>query len=66
MQADVACGFELRADVWKRPEARVNFSGVTAADALTAFAGKDYRFAWIGPVAHVFPAAAGASLPLDA
>jgi hypothetical protein len=65
VQAAVACGFELRGDVWKRPEARVNFAGVTAADALAAFAGKDYRLAWIGPVAHVFPAAAGEPRPLD-
>jgi hypothetical protein len=65
-RARVACGFELRADAWSRPEARTSLPNATAAQALAAFAGKDYRLAWIGPVAHVFPAEPGGPLPLDA
>jgi hypothetical protein len=63
LQARVACGFELHDDVWKRPESKARLSKVTAEQALNAFMGKDYRLAWIGPVAHVFPAATN-GLPL--
>ena len=66
VEARVACGFELLGDAWDRPEARAVLSSVTAAQALDEFMGKEYRLAWIGPVAHVFPAAAGEPLPLDA
>jgi len=66
LRANVACGFELRDDAWARPEAHASVAGATAAQALAAFAGKDYRLAWIGPVAHVFPAAPGETTPLDA
>ena len=65
LQARVACGFELRGDVWNRPESKNRLSNVTAAQALASFMGTDYRLAWIGPVAHVFPAASGAPAPLD-
>ena len=65
LQARVACGFELRGDAWNRREARARLSNATAAQALAAFMGKDYRLAWIGPVAHVFPAAASGPLALD-
>jgi hypothetical protein len=65
IQARVACGFELLGDAWNRPESRAPLSHATAEQALAAFVGKDYRLAWVGPVAHVFPAAAGGSLPLD-
>jgi hypothetical protein len=65
LQARVACGFELRGDVWNRPESKARLSNVTAAQALAAFMGKDYRLAWAGPVAHVFPAATEGLMPLD-
>ena len=66
LQARVACGFEVRDDAWDRPEAQMRLSSVTAAQALDAFIGKDYRLVWIGPVAHVFPVSTGVILPLDA
>lgn len=65
LEARVACGFELRDGVWDRPEARASPANATAAQALAGFMGKDYRLAWIGPVAHVFPAAAAGPAPLD-
>ena len=65
VRARVACGFELRAGAWNRPESRARLSNVTAAQALAAFAGKDYRLAWIGPVAHIFPVEIDGPLPLD-
>jgi hypothetical protein len=65
LQARVACGFELRGDVWNRPEAQTRLSNVTAERALAAFMGKDYRLAWVGPVAHIFPVATGGLMPLD-
>ena len=66
IQARVACGFELRDDVWNRPEAQASLANVTAAQALAAFMGRGYRLAWIGPVLHVFPVATDGKLPLDA
>jgi hypothetical protein len=63
LKARVACGFELHGDVWTRPESKARLSNVTAEQALNAFMGKDYRLAWNGPVAHVFPAATN-GLPL--
>lgn len=66
VQARVACGFELKNGVWNRPEARLTFSGATAAQALATFAGKDYRLAWLGPVAHFFPVESAGTPPLDA
>jgi hypothetical protein len=65
IQARVACGFELRGGVWNRPESQTPLSNVTAAQAFAAFMGRDYRLAWVGPVAHVFPVSADGPQPLD-
>jgi hypothetical protein len=65
LQARVACGFELRDGVWNRAESRTPLSNVTAAQALDAFMGRDYRLAWVGPVAHIFSVAAEGPRPLD-
>jgi hypothetical protein len=65
LHAGAACGFELRGDVWNRPESQARRAGVTAARALAEFMGKDYRLVWVGPVAHVFPAETDGLLPLD-
>ena len=66
LKARVACGFELRGDVWNRPESQAPLANTTAAQALSAFIGRDYRLVWVGAVLHVFPAATDGKLPFDA
>jgi hypothetical protein len=65
LDAHLACGFELRADVWKRPEAKRRIPSATVSQALAVFMGKDYRLAWRDGVLLVAPVVSGPA-PLDA
>ena len=55
LDARLACGFELRADVWTRPQSNRRIPSATVGQALTAFVGQDYRIAWRDGVLLVSP-----------
>lgn len=57
LEARLACGFELRADVWDRPTARRRILSATVGQALAIFIGTEYRLAWEDGVLRVSPAA---------
>lgn len=59
LDARLACGFELREDVWRRPESKRRVPSATVGQALTMFMGKDYRFEWRDGVLLMAPAAPG-------
>lgn len=65
LDAHLACGFELRADVWARPAAKRRLVSATVGQALAIFVGTDYRLAWQDGVLMMTPATPG-PFPLDA
>lgn len=56
LDARLACGFELRADVWDRPVSRRRILSATVGQALAIFIGTDYRLDWRDGVLMVSPA----------
>jgi hypothetical protein len=66
LDARIACGFELRDDVWKRPESKRRVPSATVSQALKGFIGKDYRLAWRDGVLLMTPALAAPAPALDA
>jgi hypothetical protein len=66
LDAQLACGFELRPGVWKRPESRRRVPSATIGQALKGFMGKDYVLAWRDGVLLMTPASPEAGVRSDA